>query len=290
MIRVSLATPPQLPHGRDSHSRYVYDLRVKPFKIVGRTYYVGDLFCPSYLIDADEGLVLLDTPFSPSAYLLIQSIWELGYDPKDIKYIIHSHGHCDHYGCTIPLMHLSGCKTVMGEHDAKQLAVWAKDGHPAHWGYSYDSFLPDIWLKDGDVFNFGRLSMRAIHVPGHSPGAMAYFWGETENGQTYTCGTFGGTGFNTLSHKYCKENGVSESIREDFIHSLDKVRNERVDVHIGNHAFQSFMFEKQALVKNGNCTSNPFIDPQEWGWFIDETKKAYLAFKEADDSHNLQGN
>ena len=86
MIRVSLATPPQLPHGRDSHSRYVYDLRVEPFKIVGRTYYVGDLFCPSYLIDADEGLVLLDTPFSPSAYLLIQSIWELGYDPKDIKY------------------------------------------------------------------------------------------------------------------------------------------------------------------------------------------------------------
>ena len=288
MIRETLAGIPQLPHGRASHDRYVFDLQVEPFKIIGNTYYVGDKFCPSYLIDAGEGLVLLDTPFSPSAYLLIESIWELGFDPRNVKYIIHSHGHADHYGCTIPLIHLSGCKTVMGEHDAKQLKIWAENGHPHHWGYAYDSFIPDIWLKDGDTFEFGTLSMRAVHVPGHSLGAMAYFWEEQEAGQTYTCGTFGGTGFNTLSHQYCHDNNVSETIRDEFIRSLDKVRDEKVDVHIGNHAFQSFMFEKNEMVKSGACSANPFIDPQEWPWFIDKTKEAYLAFKEDDDKKWLQ--
>ena len=283
MVKENLAQPPLLPHGRASHNQYVYDLRVEPFNIIGDTYYVGDLFCSSYLIDTKEGLILLDTPFSPSAYLVIQSIWELGFNPVNIKYIIHSHGHADHYGCTVPFMNLSGCKTVMGEHDARQLKEWTEIGHPKHWGYCFDSFVPDIWLKDGDTFNFGSFSMRAIHVPGHSPGAMAYFWEETENGKSYTCGTFGGTGFNTLSHQYCKEHNVPEDIREEFIRSLDKVRNEKVDVHIGNHAYQSFTFEKQALKKQGSTSENPFIDPKEWPWFVDKTKEAYLIYMEEDD-------
>lgn len=290
MIHENLAAPPRLPHGRESHTKYVYDLRVEPFRIIGNTYYIGDLFCPSYLIDAGEGLILLDTPFSPSVYLLIQSIWELGFNPKDIKYIIHSHGHADHYGCTVPLVQLTHCKTAMGEYDAQQLKTWVREGHPKHWGYCYDSFVPDIWFKDGDIFEFGTLSLRTVHVPGHSAGAMAYFWEQTEDGKTYTCGTFGGTGFNTLSRKYCQDNHVPERIREDFIHSLDKVCEEKVDVHIGNHAFQSFLFEKHALVKSGSCVGNPFIDLQEWKWFIQKTKDAYLTFKEDDDSNELQEN
>ena len=34
---------------------------------------------------------------------------------------------------------------------------------------------PDLTLKDGDVLNFGTLSLRVLHTPGHSPGSICLF-------------------------------------------------------------------------------------------------------------------
>lgn len=38
-----------------------------------------------YLLDSGEGLILLDTGYEETLYLVINNIWSLEFNPKDIK-------------------------------------------------------------------------------------------------------------------------------------------------------------------------------------------------------------
>ena len=72
--------------------------RIEPFKIADNLYYVGDKKVCVHLIDTGDGLILLDSGYIGAEHLLVDSIWRAGFDPKDVRWIIHSHGHSDHYG------------------------------------------------------------------------------------------------------------------------------------------------------------------------------------------------
>ena len=82
---------------------------VKPFKIVENLYYIGDQKVCSHLIDTGDGLIVFDSGFQHSIHLMVQAIWELGFDPADIKYLIHSHEHFDHIGAANEFKDLYGC-------------------------------------------------------------------------------------------------------------------------------------------------------------------------------------
>ena len=62
--------------------------RIEPFKIIGNVYFTGTFQSSSHLIDTGDGLILIDTGYSDILYLLIDSIYKLGFNPKDVKYII----------------------------------------------------------------------------------------------------------------------------------------------------------------------------------------------------------
>jgi len=49
------------------------------------------------------------------------------------------------------------------------------------YGYSVTGPVPEHQVKDGDIIRAAGLELRAIHVPGHSPGGTAYF---VEDGKT----------------------------------------------------------------------------------------------------------
>ena len=100
---------------------------VEPFRIAGNLYYVGNSDVSSHLIDTGQGLILLDTAFPQTVYLLLESIRRLGFNPDDIRLILHCHGHYDHFGGTRVLVELSrsrfqaGAKTALGEADIEIL-------------------------------------------------------------------------------------------------------------------------------------------------------------------------
>lgn len=68
-----------------------YEGRMKPFKIIRNVYFVGCFPASSHLIYTREGLILIDTGYNDTLHLLINSIWELGFSPYDVKYIVHTH-------------------------------------------------------------------------------------------------------------------------------------------------------------------------------------------------------
>lgn len=76
-----------------------WTLAVKPFQVAPQTWYVsGQKWVGCYLIDTGDGLILIDTAIPESLYLLIDSIYRLGYQPENIKKILISHAHFDHCG------------------------------------------------------------------------------------------------------------------------------------------------------------------------------------------------
>ena len=62
---------------------------MEPFKIKGNLYFVGCHAASSHMIDTGDGLILIDTGHPQNLYLLINSIYKLGFSPYDVKYIIH---------------------------------------------------------------------------------------------------------------------------------------------------------------------------------------------------------
>ena len=91
---------------------------VKPFQIYGNVYYVGDSWVSVHLIDTGDGLLLIDSGNVGATPFLVQAIWEAGFRPNDVKWIIHSHGHVDHIGSANFFRDTFGTKLYLAEPDA----------------------------------------------------------------------------------------------------------------------------------------------------------------------------
>ena len=89
----------------------------KPTKIFGNLYFVGTEPASTHIIDTGDGLIMLDSGYQQSLYLVIQNMHAMGLDPLKLKYIVHTHGHIDHFGATRSLVELTGAKTFLGAPD-----------------------------------------------------------------------------------------------------------------------------------------------------------------------------
>ena len=80
---------------------------ITPFRIYGNTWYVGTNGLAAFLIETDEGLILVDGALPQSAALIDANIRQLGFDPMNIQSILVSHAHFDHAGGVNALQRLS---------------------------------------------------------------------------------------------------------------------------------------------------------------------------------------
>ncbi len=226
--------------------------KMKPFKIIGKVYFVGTYQASSHLIDTGDGLIMIDTGYASTAYLVLDSIYQLGFDPRNIKYIINTHWHWDHTEATAAFADLSGAKTLLGRDDAEKAARY---------------FTPDILIDDGDILTLGNTSIRFLHTPGHTKGTVSLFFDTEENGKRYRVGSFGGAGLNTMVRSAFDFDGC----REAYLSSLEKLRREKVDVFMGNHTWNNDTYGKSLTLLGGG--ENAFIDGKIWYDFIDSYEK-----------------
>lgn len=84
--------------------------------------FVGTKPASAHLIDTGAGLILLDSGYPETLYLVLDSIRRLGFRLEDLALILHSHGHIDHIGGTRALVELTGAKTAIGAADARYRA------------------------------------------------------------------------------------------------------------------------------------------------------------------------
>ncbi len=247
-------------------------LAAPAFRVFGNLYFVGNQDGASWLLDTGDGLVLFDTNYPTAAALLIHSIWSLGFQPRQIRAIFHTHGHFDHFGATALLRKLSGAETFLGEADARMFEERPElscigDNRNA----PLSLFDPDVRVRDGDTFRYGSTVIRAVSCPGHSPGATSWFFPVSDGKRTLLAGLHGGAGLNTLCRDYREQYQVDW--RDDFLQSIEKVRNEPVDIFLGNHTGQNHCLEKYRRMKAGE--ENPLINPNAWREFLADVESRF---------------
>ena len=247
---------------------------VKPFQIYGNVWYTGDDWVCVHLIDTGDGLLLIDAGNCGYTPWLVQAIWEAGFRPNDVKWLVLSHGHVDHVGAATFFRDTFGTRIYLGEPDAKMY-----EEHP-EFSFIQDSpnladdvFTPDEVIRDGDVLTFGNVTIDCYLVPGHTAGCVALFFDAEEDGVKKRCGYYGGFGFNTLTVHDLDEMGDTEHrMWKTYEESIDHVIDQKVDIFLGNHTSNNRTIEKMKEKESKDGGVNPFIDPEEWRTYLSQMK------------------
>jgi glyoxylase-like metal-dependent hydrolase (beta-lactamase superfamily II) len=160
--------------------------------IVPTPFYVGPVNV--YLIEEDP-LTLIDAGPRDDASLeaLRSGLARLGHKLSDIKRIIISHAHADHYGLAQLIVEESGATVYIHQWDAPSVsadmdygayrALLTFAGVPSEiinqMELGYEKFRGFAYplarvekLKDEDEILFEHESLTVVHTPGHTPGSI----------------------------------------------------------------------------------------------------------------------
>ena len=196
-----------------------WEVQAEPFAVTEQIFYIGNKWVGAYLIDTGDGLIVLDTTTAETAYLLIDSIYRLGYDPKDIKMILLSHAHVDHFGAARFLKELSGAKIWLSREDE---AFRHTEGGAELGGLTvpfreYD-FETDCFYSDDTPVRLGNVEIGTRLTPGHTPGVTSFFIRtENEKEGKLTAAMHGGVGVLTMSNESLDRARLPHSLRRKFI-------------------------------------------------------------------------
>ena len=258
-----------------------------PFRIYGNVWYVGDKGVCVHLIDTGDGLLLIDAGNLDTTGMLVNAIWEAGFKPSDVKWIVLSHGHLDHFGAAVFFRRMFGTKIYLGAPDAKMFR------EQPELSYIQDTLnianelpMPDVEIHDGEKITFGNTEMQFYLCPGHTEGVVAIFFDAHAGNDTKRVGYYGGFGFNTLQKAYLLEIGDTEyQMRKIYLESLAKVRDQKVEIFLGNHPINNDTFGRYQKMLDDPAGPNPFVDPEAFGKYLDQKRDDLLAFM-ADPKNN----
>jgi metallo-beta-lactamase class B len=151
---------------------------VMPEKIFGKTYAVGFGGLSVVLIDTGNGLVLVDGALPQAAPAILANVRKLGFDPKDIKYILSTEPHFDHAGGLAALARDTGAMVIASERGAEGLRSGrhAADDPQLGYGGSWPAVANVRAVKDGEVLRLGKAAITAVATPGHTMGSMSWTW------------------------------------------------------------------------------------------------------------------
>ncbi|MFN2176651.1 MAG: MBL fold metallo-hydrolase [Anaerolineales bacterium] len=155
-----------------------------------RIHQVSLRFSESYLIEVEQGLILVDAGLPGSENQILKEIKQLQF--SDLKIIFITHAHLDHYGSAAAIRNLTGAKIAIHSADA---AVMSKGethlGIPKGRGKIVSPLMPllekiypparvraDILLDDGDRLQIGGIVCKVVHTPGHTSGSCTYLFNE----------------------------------------------------------------------------------------------------------------
>jgi metallo-beta-lactamase class B len=243
--------------------------KVPPIKVFDNLYYVGPGFVSVWLIQTSDGLILIDGAQEPYVDHVIDSIRKVGFDPKNIKYILVSHGHLDHFGGVARIQMLSGARVATLEEDWQLMEAAAKA--PGR-GNAPPPLVPkrDMVIKEGDTVTLGNTSLKVYKLPGHTAGSPSFEFTVMDGGRPHKAFLFGGPG---------PRNGVQGA--EQFLASANRVAKiPGIEVAVPVHSWlndfhypNGGIFERaQRLAQRKQGQPHPFVDPAAWQAWVKEVQ------------------
>jgi metallo-beta-lactamase class B len=227
--------------------------RTEPRKVFDNLAYIGILSVSSWAVSTSAGIILIDTlnTRDEAADSIEGGLKKLGLDPAQIKYIVITHAHPDHYGGAQYLADKYHAQLVMSETDWNVLA------NPQAIGRRDTGDIPKrgMAVKDGDKLTLGDTTIEFAETPPHTPGAISLIIPLKEGNQRHVGALWGGIGFNfrpTEANYTAYANSVAK---------FAKIAEARgADVPMANHPdFQDDLVKLEKLKARKAGELNPFV-------------------------------
>jgi metallo-beta-lactamase class B len=228
-----------------------------PFNVIGNIYYVGTRTVSSFLITTPKGHLLIDGVVPQSVPQIAANITKLGFDVRDVRYLLNSHAHYDHAGGLAGLQRLSGARMVASAADRGPLEQ-GDIGYGPSAGIRFPPIRVDEVVGDGDELILGGVKLVAHMTPGHTAGCTS--WSMNVSGADGTLHTaFFHCSATVGGHSLAPEAypGIVAAYRWTF----ERLRAQRADVLLANHDELFDLHAKRARQLAGDA--NAFVDPDE---------------------------
>ncbi len=149
-----------------------------------------------WIVGNDEECVIIDSPHDAEA--IINQV-----RGRKVLAILMTHAHNDHIGAARAVA------------DAVNAPIYLNPADLVLWEQVYPDTAPDRELADGDEFEVGGATLRAIHTPGHSPGSTCFY--VEELGTVFTGDTLFNGGPGATGRSYSDYPTILTSIRERLL-------------------------------------------------------------------------
>lgn len=243
-------------HGKDGKpTGAVPELPVIPaIRFFDNLSYIGDQFVGCFVVETSDGLLLIDSMFPGPRWegILEEGLAALGYQGRNIRSVLVTHGHSDHYGCAGYLRETYGAKVYMSAIDedfARDKSKFSPMG--------YLEFPIDGHLEDGQDFVQGDTCVHIALTPGHTPGCLSFLIPVRDEGRPHMAALWGGTGLPrdpALLTEYLRS-------AQRFTQLCDQYQ---VDVEIATHPFVDNSVERFEVVRNiFDGVANPYVIGRE---------------------------
>lgn len=222
----------------------------------------------TYLIQGTDGWVLLDTGWNDeeSFEALSGQLKEIGLSFSDIRLIIVTHIHPDHFGQAGRVQQLSGASLAVHEVEkgyldskllwanliSQEIEAWLRsNGVPAEYvitgmnssiemQHLLPEANPDVALSDGETISTGIFELQVIWTPGHSPGHICLY--EPANRLLFT----GDHILPEITPNISIHTESHEDPLSDYIKSLKKLWN--LDMEVGLPAHEDIFTNLQKRI------------------------------------------
>lgn len=228
-----------------------YNGVVEPFAAFDELFSVGQMAVSAWALRTRDGIVLFDSlNNADEARTLIEpNLRAMGLDPRDVRYVILSHAHGDHYGGAAHFQQAYGARVIASATD------WDEMESPRRlevrgWG---PPPRRDIAVADGESRVIGGVPIRFHVTPGHTRGTLSTIFPVHDRGRRHVVGFYGGSGL-----------PWTPALRAAQVGSIQRwiglARAAGVDSQIGNHPLHYEALERLELLRyrRGGQT-NPFV-------------------------------
>jgi metallo-beta-lactamase class B len=219
--------------------------------------FVGAKWVSAWALTTSDGIILLDALNNEEeAERLIEGgLRRLNLDPAQVRHIVVTHGHGDHYGGATWLKQRHGAAVAMSEADWHMLETGLEFDVP-QWGRPPRR---DVVVANGDSIRLGDAAVQVLLTPGHSPGTISLLFDVKDGRGTHRALLWGGTAFN-FGRRPDRMQRI-ESYIAGTRRAKEVAARENVTVLLSNHSGYDEADRKLQALQGG--AANPFVIGQE---------------------------
>jgi metallo-beta-lactamase class B len=233
------------------------DPLLTPTRVFDNLYALGRTSTVVWAATTPDGILLIDAGYPEQVEtVLLPGLRMLGLDPRDVKFVLITHGHADHFGGAAYFQQ-------RGARVALSAADWGLVERPPVPPVGAPTAPPglqpphrDMVVTDGEPIEFGGLKITPVLIPGHTPGALGFVFAVKDGSRTHTAALFGGS---ILLFGRITDEGLRQ-----YIQSLERfaavTRRLGVDVEIQNHPlYDGFDAKLARLAQRRAGDAHPFV-------------------------------